>query len=317
MKNKLQRFIKHIKTMLYKLWLCVSLKRDTNTTEKDLHEKEKCGKIGKIVFKLLGENFMIWNLKDYGDIIEKESIDFIKTNGLVGYQTFWNNFIGNLNGKPAFVENISDDDNTNRELIGQWNYVILKNLVTIERLLVNKYNTHKFRLNFSEIISYDRDLMLVTQLTYNNIEILDKIKNLINDTKNEFYKEKFRGLVDFRNLLSHNIKPLTLREDGKYYVPKTFEWFTTNGNDHKKIIWSTFNQNEIEWCQLNEFMRDRKMSIITDFKDIITEEQHYFDNMFKKGRYKLCEPPIYDKIKNTENVSGNTFITLIRKIFKK
>jgi len=42
MKNKLQVFIKHIKTMLYNLWLCVSLKKDT--TKNNLSEKEKIGK---------------------------------------------------------------------------------------------------------------------------------------------------------------------------------------------------------------------------------------------------------------------------------
>ena len=44
MKNKLQSIIKHIKTMFYNLKLCVSLKRDNSTTEKDLCEKENCGK---------------------------------------------------------------------------------------------------------------------------------------------------------------------------------------------------------------------------------------------------------------------------------
>ena len=44
MKNKLQSIIKHIKTMFYNLKLCVSLKKIDNTTEKDLCEKEKCGK---------------------------------------------------------------------------------------------------------------------------------------------------------------------------------------------------------------------------------------------------------------------------------
>ena len=57
MKNKLQKIIKHIKMMFYNLSLCVSLKKDTNTTEKDLCEKDKCGKFE--------DNF------DYGEIIEK------------------------------------------------------------------------------------------------------------------------------------------------------------------------------------------------------------------------------------------------------
>jgi uncharacterized protein with HEPN domain len=182
-------------------------------------------------------------------------------------------------------------------------------------LLKNKYDTHRFRLNFSEIISYDRDLMLVTQLTYNNIEILDKIKNLINDTKNEEYKLKYKGLVDFRNLLSHNIKPLTLRDTNSYLVPKSFDWFTTNGNNYKKLMWSNFDQQELNWCSLSEFMVDRKMSIISDFKDILSEEFSYLDTMFKTKKYELCGPPIADRIRDNDNVSGLTIFNLFKKIF--
>ena len=35
MENKLQRIIKHIKTMFYNLSLCVSLKKDTTNVEKN------------------------------------------------------------------------------------------------------------------------------------------------------------------------------------------------------------------------------------------------------------------------------------------
>ncbi len=52
--NKLQNIINHIKTMVYNLSLCVSLKKYCTTTENNLCENEKIGKFEKIL-KLMAE----------------------------------------------------------------------------------------------------------------------------------------------------------------------------------------------------------------------------------------------------------------------
>ena len=78
MKNKLQSIIKHIKTMFYNLKFCVSLKKDNTTTEKDLCEKENCGKFGKLIrkkmrnirFKIINKS----NIKKYDDGFTKVEI---------------------------------------------------------------------------------------------------------------------------------------------------------------------------------------------------------------------------------------------------
>lgn len=86
MKNKLQQKICAMfqRTIQFSLHifskLCVSLKRDTNTTEKDLCEKDKCGKFGKI--KKWRNNIsneykkiIMAKIEDFG----KEYAEYIKT----------------------------------------------------------------------------------------------------------------------------------------------------------------------------------------------------------------------------------------------
>lgn len=73
MKNKLQKIIKHIKTMFYNLSLCVSLKKDSTNVEKN----EKISKFGKIIEKIRNMKFLrILGFKDF--LKYDEIVNFIK-----------------------------------------------------------------------------------------------------------------------------------------------------------------------------------------------------------------------------------------------
>jgi hypothetical protein len=260
-----------------------------------------------IVIKLLGEDFMIWNLKDYGDPLEKKALNFIETNGLGGYKNFWNDFVGNIEGNPARLEFSNEVLDNKRKLIAQWNYSILKNLFIIHKLQVDRYNKHKItKNNLNDIIHYDRDFILVTHLTYNNIELLDKIRNLIrNDSEETFYKDKYRDFINFRNLISHNIKPLT-KHSYSYLVPKNFEWFIENGKDDTKLIWGVMT--EIEYQPINDFFTWTIQTIITNFKDILTDEFTYCKKLFNtKQKNKIVDVPTSNVLKNKHKpLSGTT-----------
>jgi hypothetical protein len=62
MKNKLQRIIKHIKTMFYNLSLCVSLKKDSTNVEKN----EKISKF--VIFRKFKQNIKDINMGISKDI---------------------------------------------------------------------------------------------------------------------------------------------------------------------------------------------------------------------------------------------------------
>lgn len=79
--NKLQQFIKNIKTFFINK-LCVSLRRDTNTTKKGLSEKDKCGKFEK--FSSRNFNYKLFFLDMVGNIIKFLKIS-TKTASIVAF----------------------------------------------------------------------------------------------------------------------------------------------------------------------------------------------------------------------------------------
>ena len=237
---------------------------------------------------------MTWNLKDYGDPLEKSALNFIELNDLGGYKNFWNEFVGNINGNPARLEFQDGNIDNKRKLLAQWNYTILKNLYIINRLQTTRYNKHKIRHNnLNDVLHYDKDFILVTHLIYNNIEILDKINDLLNGKSGiGSFKTKYRDFINFRNLLSHNIKPLT-KYDNSYLVPKNFEWFTNNAKDDLKIIWSDNHLfNNIEYQPINEYLTWGVEVIISDFKELLTSEFTYCKSLFNnEQKNKIVDIP--------------------------
>ena len=248
---------------------------------------------------------MYWNLKDYGDPIEKKAFDFINNKGLNGYKDFWNKFVGNVDGKPAQLEIEDDVVNIKRKLIAQWNYSVLKNLYTIELLLKHKYRNHKInKKNIIEVISYDRDVLLVTHLTYNNISILDKINKQIKGIE-EKYNEEYKDFINFRNLITHNIKPLT-KVGYQYEVPKNFEWFTQNGKDTDNLIWSdeSFFKG-IAYQPIVDYFHYCINVIISSFKCILKDEMTYCEHLFNTPqKNRIINVP--DGHKSYKPASGTT-----------
>ena len=261
----------------------------------------------KLVKFLLGDNFMLWNIKDYGDALEKKAENFMIIKGLIPYKDFWSEFIGNIGGQPARLEYPNDAVDNKRKLFGQWNYIILKNLYSIHWLQQKKYNKHKFnKHNLSDIIVYDRDFVLITHLTYNNIELLDKIHNLINNSNDEPYKNKFVDFINLRNTLSHNIKPLT-KYEYCYMTPKNFVWFTTNGKNKEKLIWDENNFKELEYQPINDYFNWCINAVIDDFKTVLTDEYRYMNRLFKQNKLKIVDIPqsmVINMPKTT--ISGST-----------
>lgn len=242
-----------------------------------------------VLIKLLGENFMIWNLKDYGEDFEKKyGQHIIQKFGLKGYENFWSEFIGNVQNKPARLENSNIELDKKRKLIGQWNYSLLRNIYNIDNINETlKGHTFK-RNNLSIRLRYDREFLMVTHLMYNNLEILNKIYSTINNTKKDGkYTKLEREFVQFRNLISHNIKPL-VKISNAYEVPENLEWFLNI--DDNEIIWSDENvfsglkhqplTKYYDWC-LNKSVKY--------FKEILVDEFSYINKEFKKDKNKIVD----------------------------
>lgn len=71
MKNKLQKIIKHIKTMFYNLSLCVSLKKDSTNVE-ERNRLKRIRKIGKFRIKIESQRLFEKELKEECDKMNKE-----------------------------------------------------------------------------------------------------------------------------------------------------------------------------------------------------------------------------------------------------
>lgn len=232
---------------------------------------------------------MNWNLQDFGDTIEKQFHSIINDK-ISRYKDFWVKYVGNISGKPAPIIGISIKDDKLRILIGQWNYNILKNILLLQLLIENKYKNHK--LKESHILYYDRDLLLSCHLYYNIIENFDKINNhikenvVLNKTKDNKYERSNKDFINYRNVLTHNIRPLTKIKNNTYQVPVTWEYFTSHGKE--EFIWSDLEKAEIQYCTLREHLEKILNESLTQFKLLIEEELSFFD---KKSVGKIIDPP--------------------------
>ncbi|MEI7676916.1 MAG: hypothetical protein WCJ03_09065 [Bacteroidales bacterium] len=253
---------------------------------------------------------MLWNLKDWGESFEKKYGQYIiQKFGLKGYEIFWCKFIGNVDNKPASLENSDNDLDKTRKLLGQWNYSILRNLYNIDNIN-ETLKKHTFKNNNLKIrLRYDREFLMVTHLMYNNLEILNKIYLTITKKENKKYTDLERNFVLMRNLISHNIKPL-VKISSNYEVPENLEWF--NGVDDKEIIWSDESffsglkhhplKKYYEWCLQNT---------VSYFKNILTEEYSYMDTEFKNKKNKIVDVSqniVLNRNDKHISTSGETFV---------
>jgi hypothetical protein len=218
---------------------------------------------------------MQYNIKDHGDPFEKKCYNLI-SNKIRDYKLFWSDYVGNNNGKPENINGISEEINKKRILVAQWNYTLLRNVYTTQKLY--ERNKNKKARDISNAIDQEVDFIISTHLLFNTIEIIRKIEKTIE--KKDVIKENWAGFIEFRNCLTHNIKPLTKIEQNIYHVPKNFDWFLSNNTStDESWIWSDkdFFKN-LQFQQFPSFLDWCFQKSITVFNDILNEEIIYFSH---------------------------------------
>ena len=247
---------------------------------------------------------MKWNVKDAGDPLERKCHDLI-TKQLKKYQEFWSNYVGNYNGKPLRILNITPELDKKRLLIAQWNYTILRNTYSIE-LLLNS-NKKKKNKDIYSVIKQENDFLLATHLVYNSIEIMNKINYQL-DLKN--CDQISKGFIDFRNHLTHNIKPFTKISNKNLHVPSNFDWFSNiNIDTNESWIWSVTDFSGLKFHSLINYLDWCFQKLIDLFNQLLTNEIQYFKD--KLGGIKIPELDI-KIISNIDldEPSGTSFISV-------
>ena len=167
-KNKLQQIIKHIKTMFYNLWLCVSLKRDDTKTEKDLFEKEKCGKIGKIINDWLNKiKIRIYLHKTKKELIKQEQKRplKLKKENLDNAKKFCKEFLNYMRTDKDIQEFYEDGDwnlhpfNNELRVGSGWNTGQRFNLEYIDVVQLTHGNGLHFRFNILKGIYVENGIL--------------------------------------------------------------------------------------------------------------------------------------------------------------
>lgn len=233
--------------------------------------------------KQIGENMkyktMRWNTIDFGDLLESKCSDLINSR-LNKYKYFWSIYVGNIKGSPANIINISPELDRKRRLIAQWNYTILKNIYSI-KLLSNK-NKKKRSRNIIDIIHQENDFILTTHLFYNNIELIDKIFKQLSSISTTKTPE---GFIEFRNFITHNIKPVFEIKSGTLRVPSNLEWFiNTSINTNESWIWSDMDFSGVKYQNLSDYINWIFEKSIDSFNKTLEEEINYFKENFNNLR---------------------------------
>lgn len=246
---------------------------------------------------------MNWNIKDSGDPFEKKCCHLI-INKIKGYNDFWSRYVGNIAGKPAKIEGISYDINEKRLLIAQWNYTILRNVYATKILL--KRNEKKQVKNQEDIINQEIDFLLSTHLFYNTIEIINKIKFQIDI---EIKEAQHKDFIEFRNHITHNVKPLIKILNNFYHVPENFDWFLDlNMPKNKSWIWSELDSSGLKFQRLSKFFEWCFQKTLTIFNQILHEELEYFSRNLNDKKISDTIPEIKKTTNKLQPVSGTTDI---------
>ena len=228
---------------------------------------------------------MKWNIKDNGDPFEQKCKNLI-SNKIKKYNVFWSLYVGNNKGKPANIIGLSDDLNTKRLMIAQWNYTLLRNVYTTDVLI--KRNAKKQVKNQLDIINQEIDFILATHLFFNTIELVDKI-NLHIDIKS--IKQDFNAFTEFRNHLTHNVKPLIKVSNNYYHVPSNFEWFDNlNISTNDSWIWSEFDFTGIKFQRVSTYFEWCFENSLSLFNKALDNEMNYFSKNLKKKKISDLEP---------------------------
>jgi len=224
---------------------------------------------------------MNWNIKDDGDPLEKKCKELIRSK-IKNYNEFWSKYVGNINGKPIKIDGISEEQNKKRLMVAQWNYTLLRNIFQIKQIKEknDKSASPNIVNNIDIQIHIEMDFILVTHLFYNIIEIVEKIKKQIGDNTNS--TSKFDDFKMFRNVLAHNIKPLTKIINKKYCVPKNLEWFSAACiHNDDTWIWDNKCFNSLKYQSLSLYYEKYYTNALDLFNGVLLSEIEFFDKELK------------------------------------
>lgn len=244
---------------------------------------------------------MNWNIKDDGDSLEKKCNDLIRLR-IKKYIEFWSKYVGNIDGKPAKIDGILEELNKKRLMVAQWNYTLLRNIYQIKQIKEKNEKTASQNIvNKIDIqIQIEMNFILFTHLFYNIIEIVEKIKVQIGDKTDS--TSKFDDFKIFRNVLAHNIKPLTKIIKNYYHVPENLEWFRKfSVLNNETWIWDDENFAELKYQRLSRYCDNYYNNALSLFNDVLLSEIAFFDKELKGKR-------IQDKETNSRiNIKGSCF----------
>lgn len=244
---------------------------------------------------------MIWNIKDSGDPFEQKCYNLISSK-IKKYNDFWSTYVGNIGGKPASIKGLSRDLDTKRLLVAQWNYTFLRNVFTTDVLI--KRNDNKQVKNQLDLINQEIDFLLSTHLFFNTIEIVDKINSHI---EIQPIKQNFNAFIEFRNHLTHNIKPLIKVSNNYYHVPLNFDWFENiNIPTNESWIWSEFDFSSLKFQRLSTYFQWCFENSLNLFNQTLDNELKYFSNNLKGLKISEFEPEIKSNKNELKPSSGTT-----------
>lgn len=163
---------------------------------------------------------MEYNLKDYGDHIEKAYVDFIQKD-FKTYENVWKLFIGNNgNHKMAGIPNYPKERNFKRQKFSEHTYTILQSTILLQRLIKKPiFNNQKVN-TIEDFLNFQDDLLLFfTHLGRIRDNVKDATRCLLNLSETET-TSKLDEFYHKRHILVHGITlPIKIKTDGEILIP--------------------------------------------------------------------------------------------------
>lgn len=247
---------------------------------------------------------MKWNIKDCGDGIEKLAAQILPKDVAETYNKFWGNYIGHRNGKPINIAGISDEDNLIRLKLGQWCYTLLQNHLILN--YIQKEIPDKIQNN-SQVLHSLRLFTEVTNTLYNSGELINKYNSDFDNSNINI--SWFNDFIEFRNTITHNIRPLYSISENQLLVPSNFQWFSLNSSGSTRWIWPIDNFDGIEYSPLKSFVFEMNARHKQLLFDLINASLNTAKEIFNE---KVIDPPTSFDCKTISTLgltSGDLFVS--------
>lgn len=248
---------------------------------------------------------MSYNLRDHGDLLEKEAIEFIEKR-FQNYGLVWQIFIGNDgNSKIAKLPNY---DQYKRQNFAENSYTILESFYILNNILESKIFTD----NINTLEKYiDFIKSYVTFFAYiGRIHDVSKKASNILKYDNSSFLSKIHKFYETRNVIIHGKKiPLLIDDLGLIKTPEIF-------NSYSKGI--TWNDNSKNWDEISSmvtyYVEDNVAFIFNELLEIVNNEYAVFKDLIhvelKKNKTALIfefdtKNNIRDKHDFITSVSGS------------